>query len=44
METGLDTAEGDRGGGGDDDVGEDRAHGADVKSNAQYLARRDKLY
>ena len=42
METGLDTAEGDRGGGGDDDVGEDRAHGADVKSNAQYLARRDK--
>ena len=42
VETGLDTAEGDRGGGGDDDVGEDRAHGADVKSNVQYLARRDK--
>ena len=44
METGLDTAEGDRGGRGDDDVGEDRAHGADVKSNAQYLARNDKFY
>ena len=43
METRLDTAEGDGGGGGDDDVGGGRAHGADVKSDAQYLARRDKF-
>ena len=32
VETGLDTAEGDRGGGGDDDVGGGRALGADMKS------------
>ena len=43
METGLGTAEGDGGGEGNDDVGKDRAHGADVKSNARYLARRDKF-
>ena len=42
VETGLDTAEGDGGGGGDDDVGGGRAHGADARSNARYLARRDK--
>ena len=43
METGLDTAEGDGGGRGDDDVGGGRAHGADARSNAQYLARNDKF-
>ena len=43
METGLNTAKGDGGGGGDDDVGGSRAHGADVKSNAQYLARKTSL-
>ena len=43
METKLNTAEGDGGGGGDDDVGGSRAHGADVKSNVQYLARNDKF-
>ena len=43
VETRLDTAAGDGGGEGDDDVGEDRAHGADVKSNARYLARNDKF-
>ena len=43
METVVDTAEGDRGGGGDDDVGRGRAHGADVRSDAQYLARNDKF-
>ena len=42
VETELDTAEGDGGGGGDDDVGGGRAHGADARSNAQYLARNDK--
>ena len=42
METGLDTAKGDGGGGGDDDIGGGRAHGADTRSNAQYLARNDK--
>ena len=42
METELDTAEGDRGSRGDDDVGGGRAHGADRGSNAQYLARNDK--
>ena len=30
------------GGGGEDDVGGGRAHGADARSNARYLARRDK--
>ena len=43
METKLNTAEGDGGSGGDDDVGGSRAHGADVKSDAQYLARKDKF-
>ena len=33
VETRLDTAEGDRGGRGDDDVGGDRAHGADTRAN-----------
>ena len=33
-ETGLDVTEGDRGGGGDDDVGGGEAHDADVKSDA----------
>ena len=42
VKTRLNTAEGDGGSGGDDDVGEDRAHGADGESNAQYLARKDK--
>ena len=44
VETKLNTAEGDGGGGGDDDVGGSRAHGADVKSNAQYLARKTSIY
>ena len=42
VETGLNTAEGDGGGKGDDDVGGGRAHGADARSNARYLARNDK--
>ena len=44
VETGLDTAERDRGGEGNDNVDGGRAHGADVKSNVQYLACRDKVY
>ena len=44
METRLVMAKGDRGGGGDDDVGGGRAHGADTKSNARRLARKDKVY
>ena len=35
VETELDTAEGDRGGGGDDDVSGGRAHGADTRSKAR---------
>ena len=44
METGLDTAKGDEGGGGEGDVGGGEAHGADTGSNAQNLARKDKVY
>ena len=44
VETRLDTAKGDEGGGGEGDVGRGEAHGADTGSNAQNLARNDKLY
>ena len=44
VETELDTAEGDKGNVGEGDIGRGEAHSADTRSNAQTLARRDKLY
>ena len=44
VETGLDTAKGDRGGGGEDNIDSSRAHSMDMRSDTQNLACRDKLY
>ena len=44
VETRLDTAEGDKGGGGEDDVDRGEAHGMDTRSNTENLACKTSIH